>query len=138
MKKYAVSLLVLTIIALPGLLSAQSRMVIKADVPFEFVVNGKVMPAGECTIKVAGDGQTILAIESGNERLFALPNSAESLQPSADTTLVFHKYGDRYFLASINRAGEQRGYELPASAVEKELRAQNSVERDVTLLAYAK
>ena len=138
MKKYAASLLVLAIIALPGFLSAQSRMVIKADVPFEFVVNGKTMPAGECTVNVTGDGHTILAIESGNEHLYALPNSTESLRPSADTTLVFHKYGDRYFLASINRAGEQRGYELPAGAIEKELRAQNSAERDVTLLAYAK
>lgn len=137
MKRYAASLLVLTIIALPGLLSAQSRMVIKANVPFQFVVNGKTIPAGECTIKDTGDGPTILAIESGNEHLFALPNSAESLQPSTDTILVFHKYGDRYFLASINRAGMKRGYELPASAVEKELRAQNTVERDVTLLAYA-
>ena len=138
MKKYAASLLVLTIIALPGFLSAQSRMVIKADVPFEYVVNGKIMPAGQCTIKVGGEGQTILAIDSGDAHLFALPNSTESLQPSAETTLVFHKYGDRYFLASINRAGEQRGYELPAGAVEKELRAQNNVESDVTLLAYAK
>jgi hypothetical protein len=138
MKKYAASLLVLTIIALPGFLSAQSRMVIKADVPFQYVVNGKTMPAGECTIKVTGDGHTILAIESGNEHLFALPNAAESFQPSAETSLVFHKYGDRYFLASINRAGEQRGYELPAGALEKELRAQNNVESDVTLLAYAK
>ena|ERR1017187_609364 len=138
MKKYAATLLVLTIIALPGLLSAQSRMVIKADVPFEFVVNGKTMPAGECTIKVAGDGQTILAIESGNTHLFVLPNSTESWKASAETSLMFHQYGDRYFLASINRAGEQRGYELPAGGLEKELRAQNSVERDVTLLAYAK
>jgi hypothetical protein len=138
MKKYAATLLVLTIIALPGLLSAQSRMVIKADVPFQFVVNGKTMPAGPCTIKVGGEGQTILAIDSGEKHVFVLPNAAESLHPSAGTSLVFHQYGDRYFLASINRAGEQRGYELPASRVEEELRAQNNVERDVTLLAYAK
>jgi hypothetical protein len=51
--------------------------------------------------------------------------------------MVFHKYGDRYFLSSINREGEQRGYELPANSLEKELRAQNVSENDVVLVAAA-
>jgi hypothetical protein len=137
MKKHAATLLILSIIALPGLVSAQTRALLKADVPFEFVANGKTMPAGWCIIQGRGDGQTILSINSGSEHMFVAPNSTESLKPSAKTSLVFHKYGDRYFLSSINREGDQRGYELPASSLEKELRAQNVIENDVVLVAAA-
>jgi len=138
MKKHAATLLILTIVALTGLVNAQTRAMIKAEVPFEFVANGKTMPAGSCTIQAGGDGQAILSIKSGSAHLFVAPNSTESLNPSENTTLVFHKYGDRYFLASINRAGEQRGYELPVGKLEKELRAQNTVKSDVVLVASAK
>jgi hypothetical protein len=138
MKKQAATLLVLALVALPGLLNAQIRTVIKADVPFEFVANGKVMPAGPCTIEVSGDGQTLLWIKSGSQRISVAPNATESVAPSAETALLFHKYGGRYFLAGINREGENRGYELPAGRVETELRAQNVAEGDVMLLASAK
>ena len=138
MKKHAATLLILTIVALAGLVNAQTRAMIKADVPFEFVANGKTMPAGSCAIQAGGDAQAILSIQSGNQHLFVAPNSSEAMSPSENTTLVFHKYGDRYFLASISRAGEKRGYELPAGKLEKELRASNTVESDVVLIASAK
>lgn len=139
MKKQAATLLILVaMVALPGLVSAQVRKVIKADVPFDFIANGKSMPAGECTIQVRGEGQSMLLISSGKEHLFVSPNSAETLNPSEKTVLVFHRYGDRYFLSGISREGETSGYELPASRVEKELRAQKAPEGDVTLLASSK
>ncbi len=138
MKKHAVTLLILTMVALPGLVNAQIKRVIKADVPFEFVANGKTMPSGLCTIEVNNTGQTILLISSGKERLFLAPNAGQSVEPSEATTLVFHRYGNRYFLAGINQRGERRGYELPASRVEQELRAQNMTTDNVRLIAAGK
>ena len=136
MKKHAaVTLLILALVALPGLVNAQSRHTIKADVPFEYVANGKTMPAGECTIELRGDSQNILWISVGDQHLFAVPNSTESLKPSDQTKLVFNVYGDRYFLSEISREGESRGYELPMSKLEKELRAQNVTKTSVTLVA---
>lgn len=136
MKKHGATLLILMLAVLTGLASAQTK-VITAQVPFDYVVNGKTMLAGECSIKASGDGQTVLWIASDNARMFVLPNATESNQPSDMTKLVFHRYGDRYFLASIEREGENRGYELPASKLEAELRAQNVAEKDVVLLASA-
>jgi hypothetical protein len=98
-------------------------------------VNGTTMLAGECSIKTQANGQTILWITSENGRLAVLPNATESNTASDMTKLVFHRYGDRYFLASIEREGESRGYELPASKLEAELRAQNVAENDIILLA---
>jgi hypothetical protein len=136
MKKHGATLLILMLATLTGLASAQTR-VITAEVPFDYVVNGKTILAGECSIKTEGNGQTILWITSENTRLAVLPNATESTTASDMTKLVFHRYGDRYFLASIEREGESRGYELPASKLEAELRAQNVAEKDVVLLASA-
>jgi len=136
MKKYGVAILILMLAALAGLASAQTRT-ITAEVPFDYVVNGKTMLAGECTVKAEDNGQAILWISSDNARMAVLPNATESNKASDMTKLVFHKYGDRYFLASIEREGESRGYELPASKLEAELRAQNVAEKDVVLLASA-
>ena len=138
MKKHAATLLILTIVALSGLVNAQTRTMVKAEVPFEFVANGKTMPAGECIVSGPGDAQAILSIASGKARVYIVANSSESLAASAKTSLVFHKYGDRYFLAGINREGETRGYEVPMGSLEKELRASNATKSDVVLVALAK
>jgi hypothetical protein len=137
MKKHAASLLILMLATLTGLASAQTAKVITAQVPFDYVVNGKTMLAGECSIKAQGDGQRVLWIASENTGMYVLPNATESTAASDRTKLIFHRYGDRYFLASIEREGESRGYELPASKLEAELRAQNVAEKDVVLLASA-
>ena len=135
MKNQAAALLVLTLLVVPGFVNAQSRQMIKAQVPFEFIVNGNILPAGECVIEAEASGVTHLMVSSGGHSVFALPNATESLTVSAETKLVFHRYGDRYFLSSISRQGNNRGYALPTGKAEKELRAQKAVEGDVTLVA---
>ena len=136
MKKHGATLLILMLAVLTGLASAQTRT-ITAQVPFDYVLKGKTMLAGETTIKVQGDVQPILWISSENARAVVFVNSAQSNRASSMTKLVFHRYGDRYFLARIERAGESLGYELPATKLEAELRAQNVAENDVILLASA-
>jgi hypothetical protein len=53
---------------------------------------------------------------------------------SGSTKLVFHRYGDRYFLYQIWVAGEDRGRELPTTRVEKEL-ASNATLSPVVIVA---
>jgi len=138
MKKHlATTLLILMLVALTGLGNAQTRSMIKAQIPFDFSVNGRIMPAGECTISIEDDGLRILWIASGDEHAYVLPTPTQSRDASTDTTLVFRQYGDRYFLAKINREGSSSGYELTTSRVEREL-ARNTTGKVVTLLASAK
>jgi hypothetical protein len=136
MKKHFVTLLILTLVALPGLLSAQT--LVKAQVPFDFVAKGQSMPAGECTISAASQAQAVLLVNCGDKHVFLGASASESLNASARTSVLFHKYGNRYFLAGINREGENRGYEIPATKAEKELTARNATTSNVTLLASAK
>ena len=44
-----------------------------------------------------------------------LPNACESSKAQETTKLVFHRYGDQYFLAQVWTEGNDRGSELPKS-----------------------
>jgi hypothetical protein len=136
MKKQAATLLTLTLAGLTGLVNAQTSTMIKAQVPFEFVANGTTMPAGECIIAVAVNGRALLSISSGKQHVITVPIGDQSPNASKKTALVFRRYGDRYFLAGIKHEG-RIGYELPASRLERELRAGNVAEEVFTLLASA-
>lgn len=138
-KKHAATLLILMVAALTGLASAQARapVMITAQVPFDFVVNGRTIPAGHCVIRTVGKALTTLSISNGKHRSLVFPSQDQSPKASSATSLVFNRYGNRYFLAAITRAGKT-GYELPANKLEKELRAQNMAVEGLTLLASSK
>lgn len=139
--KNAKWVLPVTLMLLSGLMAAQSLSSSKvvAQVPFDFMVSNKIIPAGECTVQSTGmDGQ-ILAIRNFDARKAALAkSSAGEAKASDNTVLVFKHYGDRYFLSSIRIEGSSRTYELPESKAEAELRAQNAPASQTTLLASLK
>jgi hypothetical protein len=63
---------------------------------------------------------------------------AYSLDPSAQTKLIFQRYGSEYFLSQVWALGRTSGRELVLPDHAKEL-AQNASIRDVmTILASAK
>lgn len=131
------ALLLVTLVGLTGLLNAQTSATVKTQVPFAFVANGTMMPAGECTIAVVVNGRTLLSISSGEQHVYALPIADLSPNVHKKTALVFHQYGDRYFLTSVKREGGM-GYQLPASRLEHELQSRNIPGHVFTLLASAK
>ena len=67
--------------------------------------------------------------------VMTLPTSANG--PQDKTKLIFHRYGNRYFLAQIWSAGSSRGRELPKSAKEREqaLTAHSQKPEQVTIVA---
>lgn len=137
-KKHTATLLILMLAGLTGLVQAQISTTFKAQVPFDFVADGKTMPAGGCIITVVlSNGMTLVSVRSGKQHIYALPIADESPNATKETVLVFHRYGDRYFLAGIKR-DTGIGYELPATKIESELRAQNVAEEVFTLFASAK
>lgn len=130
------TLLLITLVGLTGLLNAQTSATLKTQVPFAFVANGTMMPAGECVIQITVNGRTALSISSGKQHVFALPIADVSPNTRKNTALVFHQYGDRYFLTGIKHEGET-GYRLPTSRRERGLQAQNVPGQVFTLLASA-
>lgn len=136
-KKHTPTLLILMFVGLTGLVQAQMSTRFTAQVPFAFVANGKTMPAGECIIALEVNGRTLLSIRSGEQQVFTVPIADVSPNARKKTALVFHRYGDQYFLTSINHAGGT-GYQLPPSRLERELQARNIPWQVFTLLASAK
>lgn len=136
MKKVA-TILILTLMALSTLTAAQTRKIVRAEVSFEFIANGKKMPAAFYTITVSRDSLAVLSIRSGKGFVLAQPNATRLSQPAGTTVLVFRRYGAQYFLSGIRCEGEDTGYELPAGKTEMEL-LKNATEGDKALIAGAK
>jgi hypothetical protein len=139
--KYAKQILALAITMLPALAAAQlhSGQRIVTRVPFEFMVANKPVPAGEYIVQSATmDGRT-LVIRNITARLglFSQASLGEGRNAAA-YALVFHKYGNQYFLMGINLAGERNTYRLPESKAEAELRAQNVSVTEEKLFASLK
>ena len=140
--KYMIRILALTLTILPLLAAAQlsdnDRIV--AQVPFEFVVGARSIPAGECSVRLAARGWRTLMIhnQAAKMALFAPTSLDETKQASGHYALVFHKLADKYFLAEIKLAGSNAIYRLPQSKAEAELLSQNVTLTEKILLASLK
>ncbi len=140
--KQAKWLTVVTLVVLSGMASAQlsSTAKIVTDVPFEFVVANRTIPAGQCAVQSATmDGRTLLMRNEGaSMNLFFNSSRSEAKQPASNYALVFNRYGNRYFLSGIKLQGSKILYRLPESKAEAELRAQNVTATEETVLASLK
>ena len=96
-----------------GQISGAQRM--RARIPFAFNVGAKSLPAGEYSITVLNptSDRKVLQIRSTNGRLSAIIQTNErnrTTEGHADTSeqakLVFNRYGDRYFFAQAQMAGD--------------------------------
>lgn len=137
--KYATRTLAIVITLMPLLASAQlgnsGRLV--ANVPFQFRAGEMLIPAGECAVQRANTNSKTLVIGNWGAKvgLFANPSIDEATKTSSTSAMVFHKYGDRYFLTSIKLKGSKAVYRLRESKAEAELRAQNVPASQEILLA---
>ena len=135
MKKQLLALVGLGLLLATASASAQT-VPLKANIPFNFIVNKAELPAGEYTLQSLGSSDTAMLIQStdGQMAKMVLPNACESSKAPTASKLVFHRYGSEYFLAQIWTAGYQQGKELPKSSRETEV-AQDYPVQNVVLAA---
>jgi hypothetical protein len=135
MKKQALTLIgVLSLLLAAGSAFAQS-VEVRANVPFDFVVNHTTLPAGRYAVTSVGAGNVALMIRGFDKGVMvsnAIP--AEAASASHRGKLVFRCYGDRCYLAQIWTEGSDRGRMLPKSDLESEV-ALGSTPHDVVLFA---
>jgi hypothetical protein len=136
MKKQGLTLIAVLSLALAGSAFAQSSREVRANVPFDFVVNHTTLPAGSYSITTMGGGNQILVVRGLDAPAVRLANanSIEASTAATRTKLVFHLYEGRYFLSQIWTEGESRGRMLPKSSLESEV-ALDSTSHDVILYA---
>jgi hypothetical protein len=82
---------------------------LRARIPFAFNVGNKSLPAGEYTIAVLNptSDRKVLQIRSTDGRASAIIQTNERNAKSPEhAKLVFNRYGDRYFFAQAQMAGD--------------------------------
>jgi hypothetical protein len=108
--------------------NAQLSIPIRAKIPFDFSVGDKKLAAGQYTFsRLSGfaDNKTMLVSSvDSSTRVFQLTLAARVQTPKNESILVFHKYGDQYFLEQIWLSGEQEGTQVSESRSERTIRRQ--------------
>jgi hypothetical protein len=107
--------------------NAQTNSNLRADVPFNFTVGKTALPAGDCAVVIA---DKVARIACSDDRVGIVGQEARNDAP-ATAKLVFHKYGDRYFLAEVWT--DSKGLILTESPAEKEMRASAATPKYTTM-----
>ncbi|MGB7555468.1 MAG: hypothetical protein WBM04_13940 [Candidatus Korobacteraceae bacterium] len=104
-----------------GVSFAQAQSRVNADVPFAFTLQDKAMPAGNYQI-IARSAQ-VLEVRSLDSQHGQLLIKQMAVQSNKDQSpkLVFHKYGDQYFLTQIWYGDSRNGVGFAESKREKEI-----------------
>jgi hypothetical protein len=114
------------LLALLAAVPAQAQLPgvpIRVTIPFDFNVRGKTLSSGKYEIRRIGDEPDGLLIYNLTNHQHAVFESepVETSRPPRRGEVVFHEYGDTYFLAQIWTGGEETGRELIPSRDEKRL-----------------
>jgi hypothetical protein len=104
---------------------------LKVNVPFSFTAGGVTLPAGNYDVLSEGNGDKVLSIRDFRTKAGALvlSNSCESLRPSLSSKLIFHRYGQRYFLSEVWVQGNTLGHQVPAGSREVEIAKDSSMDQ---------
>ncbi|HEV7475346.1 MAG TPA: hypothetical protein VGN90_14930 [Pyrinomonadaceae bacterium] len=110
--------------------NAQSSNKVVADIPFEFSVGYKTMPAGKYLVQSLASPSNGLLIQSADAKSSAvrLSDATIATKNNSQARLVFHRYGERYFLAQV-WSGAEAGRQLLKSHEER------AIEQELTNLA---
>ncbi len=97
---------------------------LKANVPFQFNIAGKLLPADRYTITSPAPG--IVMIQSADlHRTVMTAVSHGNDQPAQGSKLIFERYGDQYFLHQVRcSTSSDINSTIPTSKLEKEVRLQ--------------
>jgi hypothetical protein len=110
---------------------------VTANVPFNFMVQDATLPAGSYIVESLGSASPALVVRNSDSgrSLLLMPTSAEKLNASDKTKLVFHRYGSEYFLSQIWVEGEHTGREVRMGRREAETASNRIPDQEVIVLA---
>ena len=101
---------------------------LRANIPFDFNVSETKLPAGKYVVgrAINHSDDMVLSVSDleGHLKAIRFSNAVVKLQPSKKALLVFHRYGNQYFLFQVWQAGATTGREFRKSKTERELQQQ--------------
>lgn len=126
----AVVAVLLVIGFIPSVHAQQSNVEVKArpttsitgavqvSIPFQFSVDGVTLDAGIYSVAMANERGVTIRSASGKQALVVLTNAVENGTEVTAPKLVFHKYGDQYFLTQTWLGRSETGRQLFVSSEE--------------------
>ena len=103
LKIAVVSLFILVLFAGATSVFGQSARLVRAEIPFDFIVNEKVLPRGDYDITITSNGLVRIQQSDGraSAAVFTMPLRDGAAVGDATGQLVFERVGDRYCLARV-------------------------------------
>jgi hypothetical protein len=99
---------------------AQVIGTIQGNIPFNFSVGNRVLPAGNYTVSSLST-QGVLKLQNHDDSAIAIMLLSSPVQASSEqkTKLVFHRYGGTYFLSQVWRGYGNDGVQPQPSKAER-------------------
>lgn len=122
MKKPLISLIIAVgfIVALIATTSATPFTVrIRAEIPFDFLVGSKRMPKGEYLIESVNESGTLTIRHAKKGKAVTFMTIRHKPTDKPKSKLIFHRYGEQYFLARIWDGSSETVLKLDKSKAEK-------------------
>ena len=133
-----VMLIMLTTVAGLSTAKAQTNSTeLRTNIPFEFSVGNKTMPAGEYTFRCTNPNSDLKVMQlfssHGNASVLLMTSNITRKAPG-DAKLIFNRYGEQYFLAQAWFQADTTGLQTSKSRNEKRIErelAANRVSKEV-------
>jgi hypothetical protein len=114
--KAAITLTVIAALSIAGFAGLDRR--VEANIPFDFIVGGEKLPAGKYTFEMGVIQRVLMVRNWKTKRAAGAITQDLQVRAVAKPQLVFHRYGDQYFLAKV--ITYTSGIEAPKSKAERE------------------
>lgn len=122
--------------------NAQNPRNLVVNIPFDFSIKGKTLPAGEYILSrssTADQTGLVLRRKDGKANAVILTRMLQTPERQEESRLVFNRYGEHYFLSQVWTVGDSIGRELYKGSrersVEMELAGNSRRAETVTLVA---
>jgi len=110
-------------------INAQSFQRFEVDIPFQFVLSGRTLPAGKYVVeRVDPAKQNVLMLKNTDEGtlLLTLVQRVEKENPSEASSLVFLRREGKNYLVQIWTRGDSNGNQVPLTDEVKRDRKSNN------------
>ena len=91
---------------------------VEANIPFDFMVGGKKLSAGKYTVEKGSASGAVMVRNWKTKQAAGAITQGLQVRAGSKPQLVFHRYGNQYFLAKV--ISDASGIELSKSKAERE------------------
>ena len=124
------------LLAAAAAVAQKNAAVLKADIPFPFVVANHTLLAGHYAVSTPGE-HTIRIATSHKQGAFVLTSKVDGRVRDRSGKVVFYRYQNRYFLAQVWGPAYGTGRQLHKSHAEEELE-NKGIEKAIAVLRAEK